>query len=85
MPDPFPHPDILTVLEHTKAFEHALLAPINPVPFEDTERARLTMVFLGLAHEHWVAIRSLAGLGLNHSAIALIRLQFESTLKAFWA
>jgi hypothetical protein len=39
---------------------------VNRVPFQDTDRAKLTMVFLGLAHEHWVAIRSLAVLGLHH-------------------
>jgi hypothetical protein len=79
-----PHPEIFALLERTEAFEQALLAPINRVPFQDTDRARLTMVFLGLSHEHWMAIRSLAGQGLNHSAIALVRLQFEATLKAFW-
>ncbi|SKB27856.1 hypothetical protein [Luteibacter sp. 22Crub2.1] len=79
-----PAAEIASLLERTEAFEAALLAPINRVPFQDTDRAKLSMVFLGLAHEHWVAIRSLAGVGLNHSAIALIRLQFEATLKAFW-
>lgn len=84
MTKPDPHPEILAVLDRTETFAEALLTPINRVPFQDTDRAKLSMIFLGLAHEHWVAIRSLAGLGLNHSAIAIIRLQFEATLKAFW-
>jgi len=84
MTKPDPDPEILAVLDRTETFAEALLTPVNRVPFQDTDRAKLSMVFLGLAHEHWVAIRSLAGVGLDHSAIALIRLQFEATLKAFW-
>ncbi|MGF6492198.1 hypothetical protein ABIE56_000351 [Luteibacter sp. 621] len=72
------------VLAHTEAFAAAVLPLIDRVPFDDTPRAKLTMAFLGLAHEHWMAQRALMGAGLFHSAIALLRLQFEATLKAFW-
>ena len=50
MPDP--HSEILAVLDRTETFAEALLTPVNRVPFQDTDRAKLTMVFLGLAHEH---------------------------------
>lgn len=65
MSDSAPHPDILVALERTEAFERALLTQVNRGPFEDTDRMKLAMVFMGLAHEHWIAIRSLAGLGLT--------------------
>lgn len=77
-------PEIEIVLHRTLAFEQALLAPIDRVPFEDTARTKLSFFFLGLAHEHWVALRTLMASGLNHSAIALMRPQFEAVLKAFW-
>jgi len=73
--------DVLTL---TDAFERDVLPAVNQAPFEGTPRAKLTMVFLGLAHEHWCAQRGLLDAGFNHPAIALLRLQFEATLKAFW-
>lgn len=72
------------VLERTEAFEAAVLPHISNQPFLDTPCAKLTTVLLGLAHEHWVAQRGLMHAGLFHPAIALLRLQFEATLKAFW-
>lgn len=42
------------------------------------------MAFLGIGHEHWSAHRGLMAAGLFHPAIALLRLQFEVTLKGFW-
>jgi hypothetical protein len=77
-------PEIEVVLHRTLAFEEALLAPIDRVPFENTARTKLSFFFLGLAHEHWMSLRTLMASGLNHSAIALMRPQFEAVLKAFW-
>lgn len=75
---------LLNVLDLTDAFETAVLPLIDRVPFDDTPRAKLAMVFLGLAHGHWMAQPGLMGAGIVHPAIALLRLQFEATLKAFW-
>ncbi|WP_448110032.1 DUF6988 family protein [Luteibacter jiangsuensis] len=72
------------LLGQTGQFETAVLAVIDRAPFDDTPRAKLTMAFVGLAHEHWMAQRGLISAELFHSAIALLRLQFEATLKAFW-
>lgn len=72
------------ILVRTEAFEAAVLPHISSQPFLHTSRSKLTTVLLGLAHEHWVAQRGLRHAGLFHPAIALLRLQFEATLKAFW-
>ena len=51
---------------------------------DGSDRGRLTTVFLDLSQQHWLAFRCLMGAGLTHSAIALLRLQFEATVKGFW-
>jgi hypothetical protein len=60
MTKPDPYPEILAVLKCTETFAEALLKPVNRAPFQDTDRAKLTMVFPGLAHEYWVATRSIS-------------------------
>ena len=63
---------------------NGFVSVISAAPFQDTSRARLAFLFLGLGHEHWASLRELLAQGYNHSAIALMRLQFEAVLKAFW-
>jgi len=77
-------PALSHVLKLTEAFETTVLPLVDRVPLDDTNRAKLAMVHVGLAHEHWAAQRTLMASGLFHPAIALLRLQFEATLKAFW-
>lgn len=77
-------PGLPHVLKLTEAFETTVLPLVDRVPLDDTNRAKLTMVYVGLAHEHWAAQRILMASGRFHPAIALLRLQFEATLKAFW-
>lgn len=65
-------------------FESAMLAVLDGAQTDGIPRSKLTITFIGLAHEHWLGLRMLMAEGLSHSAIALLRLQFEATLKGFW-
>jgi hypothetical protein len=49
-----------------------------------TPRGKLGTIFLELAQQHALAFRCLMAGGLTHSAIPLLRLQFEATVKGFW-
>lgn len=79
-----PHQEVKDVLRLTMDFEGEVLPLIADAPTNGSNRTRLTSIFLGVAHEHWLSLRRLMGDGFNHSGIALLRLQFETTLKAFW-
>ncbi|MBB3227581.1 hypothetical protein FHW69_002204 [Luteibacter sp. Sphag1AF] len=49
-----------------------------------TPRGKIATIFLELAQQHALAFRCLMAGGLTHSAIPLLRLQFEATVKGFW-
>lgn len=78
------HPEVSHILRHTLNFEVDIVAAFDGATTDGSPRSRLTTIFLGLAHEHWLSLRVLMADGLNHSGIGLLRLQFEATLKAFW-
>ncbi len=78
------HPEVISVLRRTLDFETDITAVFDGATTDGTPRAKLTTIFLGLAHEHWLSLRVLMAEGLSHSAIGLLRLQFEATLKGFW-
>src|SRR4051812_559391 len=84
MEDRQAHPDVIHVLRSTLDFESAMMAVFDGQTTDGTPRSKLTAIFLGLAHEHWLGLRVLMAEGLSHSAIGLLRLQFEATLKGFW-
>jgi hypothetical protein len=78
------HPELFDVLRHTLDFETDDSAVFYGAATDGSPRSKLTTIFLGLAHEHWLSLRVLMTEGLSHSAIGLLRLQFEATLKGFW-
>ncbi|TPG04130.1 hypothetical protein EAH88_18655 [Rhodanobacter glycinis] len=78
------HPEVVNVLRHTLKFETDITAVFDGATTDGSPRSKLTTTFLGLAHEHWLSLRVLMAEGLSHSAIGLLRLQFEATLKGFW-
>jgi hypothetical protein len=51
---------------------------------DGTSRRNLCTTFLWLAQQHSFAFRCLLAGELTHSAIPLLRLQFEATVKGFW-
>ena len=51
---------------------------------DGTSRGKLATIFLELASQHALAFRCLMVDALTHSAIPLLRLQFEATVKGFW-
>lgn len=77
-------PALADILECTDQFEKDVLPIVHRVTLDDTTRAKLTMVYTGLDHEHWMARRTLMASGLFYPAIAFLRLQFEATVQAFW-
>ena len=78
------HPDVVNVLRRSLDFESDMRGVFDGATTDGSPRSKLTTIFLGLSHEHWLSLRVLMGDGLNHSAIGLLRLQFEATLKGFW-
>jgi hypothetical protein len=84
MEDRHAHPDVINVLRYTLDFESDMMVVFDGQTTDGTPRSKLTTIFLGLAHEHWLGLRVLMAEGLSHSAIGLLRLQFEATLKGFW-
>jgi hypothetical protein len=78
------HPEVINVLRHTLNFEANITAVFDGASTDGSSRSKLTTIFLGIAHEHWLSLRILMADGLSHSAIGLLRLQFEATLKGFW-
>lgn len=75
---------LFQLLERTDLFHEALSKVLGNLPSDSSTRGKLTTLFLALAERHWLSLRVLMGSGLPHSAIPLMRLQSEATVKAFW-
>lgn len=78
------HEPLLNMLERTDLFHEAISKVLGNLPRDSSTRGKLTTLFLALAERHWLSHRVLMASGLTHSAIPLMRLQFEATVKGFW-
>lgn len=68
----------------TDAFESDMRAALASNGSTGSPRSKVMGVFTSLSLDHWQAIRVLFAHGQAISALALLRCQFEATVKAFW-
>ena len=76
--------DIEALIDESHLLHQELCDVLEGHQHDGSVREKLTTVFLHLSQQHWLAFRCLMGEGLTHSAIPLLRLQFEATVKGFW-
>ena len=72
------------VLDLTEAMERDLQTVLAANTGDGSPRSKICGAFIALALQHWTSIRVLFEIGNRDSAIALLRCQFECTIKAFW-
>lgn len=77
---------LATLLERSAAFLGALMEPIGSAErfggFDDRQEAALSAAEVAL--EHGTALNALFDMGMANSAAALLRLEYESLLRAAW-
>ncbi|MCA3215175.1 MAG: hypothetical protein ING39_07125 [Burkholderiales bacterium] len=72
------------LFDRSNALQGAVAAALSEANPRHGRRASLTLRFAALSIEHWGAQRLLLAQGLDLSAYALIRVQFEVTIRALW-
>jgi hypothetical protein len=68
----------------TDLFEEQLIELISFPPYDTTERLTTSWRFCEIAWEHWQAVRGLSENNMHLSASALLRVQFETIVRALW-
>jgi hypothetical protein len=72
------------LIEESHLLHQELGEALDGHQHDGSARGKLTTVFLSLSQQHALAFRCLMAGRLTHSAIPLMRLQFEATVKGFW-
>jgi len=72
------------LIEESHQLHAELWEALEGCHHDGTPRGKVGTIFLELAQQHSLAFRCLMAGALTHSAIPLLRLQFESTVKGFW-
>ena len=73
-----------TLIDESNQLHGELCSVLEDCHHDGTPRCSVGTIFLELAQQHALAFRCLISKGLTHSAIPLLRLQFEATVKGFW-
>lgn len=68
----------------TELLEEQLIDLIAFPPFDSTDRIVTSWRFCEIAWEHWQAVRGLSENNLHLSASALLRVQYETLVRAMW-
>lgn len=74
----------IRVLQRTHLLQQMLQDTTDHPPADDTPRARLSAIGANLAMDHWLAVTTLMESCSFASAMALMRLQYESLLRSVW-
>jgi hypothetical protein len=72
------------MVEQSSDFAEALWSHLSGVEFDGSAKSQLTESVCVIAIEHGHSVRTLVAVGNPTSAIAMIRLQFETTVRAIW-
>jgi hypothetical protein len=74
----------IRVLQRTHLLQQMLHDTADHPLANDTSRVRTSAIGANLATDHWLAVTTLMESGNFASAIALVRLQYESLLRTVW-
>ena len=78
--------DLAAVLHGSETLTQALADALGQLAFDPpSPAARVSAVLCGLAADHATAVRVLVASGLGSSAVAMLRVQYESLVRAVWA
>ncbi len=72
------------ILERSDELRQAIFAALGDSGFDPSPRGQASFALCGVSMEHGLAIRLLLASGLATTAISLMRLQFESVVRAMW-
>ena len=72
------------MLGRSHELSEAILAAVRDSDFDPSPRGQASFAMCGVSMEHGSAIRLLIAVGLATTAISLMRLQFESLVRAMW-
>lgn len=76
--------DINKLLSESAHLDRELLAFQHLVPFDESEKLRSSMVMCNISFEHAESAKMLIASGNFTSATGLVRLQYESLVRAMW-
>ncbi|SEV96577.1 hypothetical protein [Luteibacter sp. 329MFSha] len=76
--------ELEALIEESHQLHAELWEALEGCHHDGTARGKVSTIFLELAQQHAFAFRCLMAGRLTHSAIPLLRLQFEATVKGFW-
>jgi hypothetical protein len=68
----------------TESFDQAMQGVLAECSGDGSPRAKVTGIFMTLSLDHWQAVRTLFAHDKPASAFALLRCQYEATVRAFW-
>jgi len=72
------------MLARSDELSEAVLAVVGESDFDPSPRGQASSAMCGVSIEHGLAIRLLIAAGLATAAVSLMRLQFESLVRAMW-
>lgn len=75
---------IRTILIRSNEMDACIEDELAGATFPSDDRAEVSLLMCNISHEHSYAIRILVGNDLPTAATALVRLQYESLVRAMW-
>lgn len=75
---------LAALIEESHVLHAELWDALEGCHHDGSRRGKVATIFLELTQQHALAFRCLMAGGLTHSAIPLLRLQFEAMVKGFW-
>jgi hypothetical protein len=72
------------IYARTDLLEERLIELLDFPPYDTTERLTTSWSFCDIAWQHWQGVRGLSENNLQVSASALLRVQFETLVRALW-
>jgi hypothetical protein len=76
--------DLTRLLDASQALDADLLELLNEVSRPTSQRQAICLAYCRAAIEHGMSLRLLIDAGLHGTALALIRLHFETVVRAAW-